>query len=137
MQSSSGTWSLLFIYLQSPFPFQAVKLATSTYTSCTPSCKHSLTYKRALMHLIYWCIKENALYYRVSHIRGTSKCLTIISITPPMQLQTNLPLMCPLKPPHSQSPLSGQESPDNLPVVTGYTHHYGECGNRGHYNCVH
>ena len=108
--TSLGTWSLLFIYLQSSFPFQAVKLATATYTSCTPSC---------ILFLIYWCIKKNALYCRVSHIRGKSNCLTIISITPHAAAD---------KPPFNVSveatPFSVSiewvESPDNLPVVTGY-----------------
>ena len=117
--TTSGTGSLLFIYLQLPFPFQAVKLATSTFTSYTPSCKHSLTYKQVLTYLIYWCIKENALYYRVPHVRNTSKCLTIISITPHAAAD---------KPPFNVSieatPFSVSiewvEPPDNIPVVTGY-----------------
>ena len=56
---------------------------------------------------------------RVSHVRGTSKCLTIISITPHAAAD---------KPPFNVSieatPFSVSiewlEPPDNIPVVTGY-----------------
>ena len=100
---------LCFIYLQSPFPFQAVKLATSTYTRCTPSCNF----------LYDILVQENALYCRVSHIRGTSKCLTIISITPHAAADKP-PFNVTIEATPFSVSIEWAESPNNIPVVTGY-----------------